>query len=138
MSQETAVLYKNLPSTTEFCLACGAQVDLPVHGEYIECGMCNFNCHLTEYNFEPIITKKQYDEKKEWLEDYEKYVKGVIPKVQKTLKRSTHETSEQTCTNPDCDSNLCYYTAQQTRGADEGQTIFYQCVKCGERFKLNN
>ena len=37
---------------------------------------------------------------------------------------------DQQCINDDCDSNICYYYTQQTRGADEGQTLFYRCVKC--------
>ena len=48
------------------------------------------------------------------------------------------ETVEQECPRKDCDSNTCYYTARQIRSADEGQTIFCNCVKCGHRFVINN
>lgn len=30
-----------------------------------------------------------------------------------------------------CNNNVAYYWTQQTRGADEPETRFFKCVKCG-------
>jgi DNA-directed RNA polymerase I subunit RPA12 len=37
------------------------------------------------------------------------------------------------CKNPE----MRYFT-MQLRGADEGQTVFYECPKCGYKFNVNN
>ncbi len=44
-------------------------------------------------------------------------------------------TVEQDCTQ--CDNNLTYYTTRQTRSVDEGQTVYYECTKCGHTFTEN-
>ena len=31
-----------------------------------------------------------------------------------------------------------YYYTIQTRGADEGSTVYYECVKCHYKFNQNN
>jgi DNA-directed RNA polymerase subunit M len=36
---------------------------------------------------------------------------------------------------PECGHNEAYWYMQQTRGADEPQTKFYSCVKCGHKWR---
>ncbi|KAI8622529.1 transcription factor S-II-domain-containing protein [Chytriomyces sp. MP71] len=39
---------------------------------------------------------------------------------------------------PKCDAPEMVFHTAQLRSADEGQTIFYSCVKCGFKEKLNS
>jgi DNA-directed RNA polymerase subunit M len=36
---------------------------------------------------------------------------------------------------PECENNEAYWYLQQTRGADEPQTKFYSCTKCGHKWR---
>ncbi|KAJ0781458.1 putative DNA-directed RNA polymerase transcription factor C2H2 family [Helianthus annuus] len=38
---------------------------------------------------------------------------------------------------PKCSNKGVYYHTQQTRSADEGQTMFYNCPNCGYNFTDN-
>jgi DNA-directed RNA polymerase I subunit RPA12 len=57
--------------------------------------------------------------------------------------KSGKETEDQRATEVAfCDKckemRKCFVYAQQTRGADEGQTIFFECSKCSNQWSLNS
>ncbi|GAM82196.1 hypothetical protein ANO11243_001750 [Dothideomycetidae sp. 11243] len=39
---------------------------------------------------------------------------------------------------PECGNPEMYFRERQTRGADEGSTIYYTCPKCGHKHNTNN
>ena len=52
-----------------------------------------------------------------------------------TSEENNRPTVEQDCEK--CDNNMTYYTTRQTRSVDEGQTVYYECTKCGHTFTEN-
>ncbi|EKX38496.1 DNA-directed RNA polymerase I subunit, RPA12 [Guillardia theta CCMP2712] len=44
-------------------------------------------------------------------------------------------TVEENC--PKCNNHEAKYSTLQMRSADEGQTIFYECTKCGHVWSVN-
>jgi DNA-directed RNA polymerase subunit M len=80
--------------------------------------------------------------------DYKKSGKTGSSVAPKKMKRSSREsitvigkehqirtlpTTEKTC--PKCGNNLVYYWQVQTRGGDEGSTLFFRCTKCDNTFR---
>lgn len=78
----------------------------------------------------PTLSVVTYSETKpapKWL----KSARG-ISEVKGPARATVEETCPK-CGNPEMD----YYTLQ-LRSADEGQTVFYECKKCGHKFSVNN
>lgn len=81
-----------------------------------------------DYPNEKQTTVKRYSEKKEWLEQYKRRKeKGVEEKESGKSKKGAIVT--QTC--GECGNDEMYFYTLQLRSADEGSTVFYECVKCG-------
>ena len=55
----------------------------------------------------------------------------AVTKEQQRARATTREPCPK-CAHPE----LQYYT-MQLRSADEGQTVFYECSKCGHTFSTN-
>ena len=74
-----------------------------------------------------VITRSEDKPTPKWL-DAEKVMSEVTGPARATVEETCPK-----CGNPEMD----YYTLQ-LRSADEGQTVFYECEKCGHKFSVNN
>ncbi|KAI0155011.1 hypothetical protein GGR57DRAFT_502196 [Xylariaceae sp. FL1272] len=60
---------------------------------------------------------------------------SIVQTVEKH-KINTEAFTNETCEK--CGNNEVKFSAVQLRSADEGSTIFYTCVKCGNKWNTNN
>eukprot|EP00238_Polyblepharides_amylifera_P000054 CAMPEP_0196570444 /NCGR_PEP_ID=MMETSP1081-20130531/531_1 /TAXON_ID=36882 /ORGANISM="Pyramimonas amylifera, Strain CCMP720" /LENGTH=86 /DNA_ID=CAMNT_0041886891 /DNA_START=340 /DNA_END=600 /DNA_ORIENTATION=- len=51
-------------------------------------------------------------------------------------KMRQNATVDEKC--PKCGHPQLEYYTMQLRSADEGQTVFYECIKCRHKFSVNN
>jgi DNA-directed RNA polymerase subunit M len=59
--------------------------------------------------------------------------KPSITVIGKEHQIRTLPTTDKAC--PKCGNNLAYYWQVQTRGGDEGSTLFFRCTKCDYTFR---
>ena len=94
-------------------------------GAQITCKFCQHNSEIQKLIGQEIVHKKVFNQKKEWL---------TGPWEKKEKERPM---IEEDCPNEKCDSRKLYYSTAQLRSVDEGQTVFYECVKCGYAYSVN-
>ena len=89
---------------------------------------------MSDYKPEVIVSRVDYKDKKKWLEQYRKRINVDGEKIQKKpsekkeTKKSKQVVISQEC--PMCHHPEMYFFTIQMRSADEGSTVFYECVKC--------
>ena len=114
------------PSRCVFCENCGSIVDEPkFSGDDVDCRMCGTRIPFA--TFDALVLRSATQEQ---VVESEAAAAGAIPQQQKA--RATVQEACPRCKHPE----LSYYT-MQLRSADEGQTVFYECVKCGHAFSTN-
>lgn len=59
--------------------------------------------------------------------------KPLITVIGKEHQIRIFPTTKKACSN--CGNNLVYYWQVQTRGGDEGSTLFFRCTKCDHTFR---
>lgn len=100
-----------------FCAACGALLpSLPETGHSVTCRACQYQAPISSFvNRETAYTV-------------------VFNKRENTARRRGDDeeeegpTVERKC--PKCGHDKMSYAALQLRSADEGQTVFFTCLKC--------
>lgn len=109
----------NFHTDIAFCSACGALLpNIPEKGNSIRCRACqydspvdNFLGHETCYTV--VFNKRENAASKRKAKDEEE---------------DEGPTIERKC--PKCGHDKMSYAALQLRSADEGQTVFFTCLKC--------
>lgn len=110
-----------------FCEQCGSIVDIPTYAnEDVPCRMCGTKTPYSKFENLLIITQSEEFDLPPDLEMDDSASK------QKTQARAVVKEPCPKCKHPE----LQYYT-MQLRSADEGMTVFYECLKCGHNFSTN-
>lgn len=100
-----------------FCSACGALLpNLPETGDTVSCLACSYAANIESFasretSYTIIFNKRENATKKRANEDGD-----------------DGPTVERKC--PKCGHDKMSYAALQLRSADEGQTVFFTCLKC--------
>ncbi|RLN71008.1 hypothetical protein BBJ28_00002487 [Nothophytophthora sp. Chile5] len=106
--------------------------DEPVVGDVITSWLMHLRCLVVprrslDLPSLTVVTRSEDKPLPKWL-DSEKVMSEVTGPARATVEETCPK-----CNNPEMD----YYTLQ-LRSADEGQTVFYECKKCGHKFSVNN
>lgn len=107
----------------EFCTECGSLI--PMEGEMnhdtiLVCKSCSARVALKSFDGLTSTFRINFNDP----------LKEKALRQLRKLKDHKGPIVERRC--PRCDSEQMYYFTMQTRSADEGQTVFYTCVKCNK------
>ncbi|XP_064100072.1 DNA-directed RNA polymerase I subunit RPA12-like isoform X2 [Macrobrachium nipponense] len=105
---------------SDFCLCCGAILDLSTADKNVTCVVCKSKVSLNEI----LSREKAYTVKFNDIKKYE--TKAVENDEVFGQMDSSRECSK-------CGNIGMSYTTMQLRSADEGQTVFYICPNCRHR-----
>ena len=145
MSHHKILRSSVLPQGTHLCPVCGNAFALHADAVVTNCNRCNARIELvhTETDSErfqqsdPIEMMKRRAEEANahFARGGNKFTAGGL--VAEEEKRDTRQTEDALCEKCSC-VRKCFTHALQIRGADEGQTIFYECSHCHNQWSLNS
>ncbi|XP_064649392.1 DNA-directed RNA polymerase I subunit RPA12-like [Lineus longissimus] len=101
-----------------FCPECGTIMPNPGLADVVTCSNCKFQLDVIEYDGVEIHSKVVFNKRKTQTSsalDDEEASKG--PLVDRQCSK--------------CGNEGMTFSTRQTRGADEGQTVFFTCPRCG-------
>lgn len=115
---------------SDFCPKCGCLIDLDCLLSELTCPACKTKHKFNEFVGKPIKAHMTIQKEKDWVR---KYTSMQSVKESRTKSKMTIKEQCPNCKHPE----LKYFT-MQTRSADEGSTVFYECEKCQYSFSVNN
>jgi DNA-directed RNA polymerase I subunit RPA12 len=119
----------------EFCPDCGAVLDLiatDLSTDTIKCMRC-MSSHSIDLFLGLLSTSRiVFNDPDQARKAYNRAKK----KEKRVEDEATGPVVEMEC--PKCKHNRMSYKTLQLRSADEGQTVFFSCLKCGAQFSENS
>eukprot|EP00743_Colponemidia_sp_Colp-15_P009181 GILK01010019.1.p2 GENE.GILK01010019.1~~GILK01010019.1.p2 ORF type:complete len:128 (+),score=8.19 GILK01010019.1:49-432(+) len=118
-------------ATTVFCPDCGSLLSTGL-SDTVSCKLCGYSCRSEVYEQQQIVTTSRPTGRKLWLDK-------ALGKLDDELAKQTitRATVKQACPAPKCTGKKLSFYTMQLRSADEGQTVFYECLKCGHKYSVN-
>ncbi|XP_030051229.1 DNA-directed RNA polymerase I subunit RPA12 [Microcaecilia unicolor] len=105
-------------SDPDFCPECGSILPLPGLQDSVTCPRCKFKIDVKDFEGKVVQSSTVFNklEGSTMLHQGEERVEIQGPLIERKCPRCSHE-------------GMTYHT-RQMRSADEGQTVFYMCMKC--------
>ncbi|KAK1923233.1 DNA-directed RNA polymerase i 13.7 kda polypeptide [Papiliotrema laurentii] len=118
-----------------FCPACGSLLDLPKDDQdEIPCGQCGRLEPASSYENLPTKTYSSPNAFPSTLRSKRALVINKIDDAE--AAKDKDPIAQEKCQK--CGNIGLSYTIMQLRSADEGSTVFYKCVNCGDQTSVNN
>ncbi|KAI8591973.1 DNA-directed RNA polymerase I core subunit rpa12 [Geranomyces variabilis] len=122
-----------------FCPDCGSLLDPPSGAEdNVACGICGGVVVAAAFESVHVVTRSKPGAFPD--RPLPRVVAGRGDDGAGESRTSQHlrdgATIKEKC--PKCDAPEMVFHTAQLRSADEGQTVFYSCVKCGHKHSVNS
>ncbi|PIA57367.1 hypothetical protein AQUCO_00600241v1 [Aquilegia coerulea] len=121
-----------------FCDLCGNLLSLKSY-KYAKCSLCGFKRpakECVEQQIRYTVTAEDFRRELNTLEPFIELDGTMNVKIAMQRKVSNILCSE--CKEAGRKDAYYEYYEMQTRSADEGSTVFYECPECGHSYNLNN
>ena len=120
-----------------FCPQCSDILVLPSSGAIV-CTVCGYTCRYSDLpDGGAQISVSAEKPEPEWVKRARAAVDGdPLTGAAKQSAPANKATVAENC--PECNHGLAEFYTMQLRSADEGQTVFYKCLKCAHKWSVNN
>ncbi|RKP13050.1 transcription factor S-II-domain-containing protein [Piptocephalis cylindrospora] len=113
-----------------FCHRCGNLLESLGQSTAVTCEVCSLVHSTEQMGTLEVVTHSAPSAFPSVL----KSKRGLVQ--QRSGEREQAATIAEAC--PQCGAPEMSFHTMQLRSADEGQTVFYNCVKCGHKFSVNS
>jgi len=113
-----------------FCPDCGDLLDPVGEQALMVCQVCGHTRNARDFEGFEVVTQSAPTAFPSTLKRRRELVQNddALPKQAATIKERC----------PKCDAPEMSFHTAQLRSADEGQTVFYSCGKCGYKYSINS